>query len=145
MKISRLFAFAVSVIAAFVFLLPSAANAYPIQAGIAHVGPNYEGCTSGVVSFQVDFDYPFETTPIVVVTPENNFDYPVDDTFAVTIKGQFISPYGFEANVTRVEGGSKCWDQDLLADWIAIGVEYPYQNDLFEKKTVSSDRFNDRY
>lgn len=124
MKISRLFAFAVSVIAAFVFLLPSAANAAPIQAGVAYVGPNYEGCSRDVVSFQVDFYYPFEGIPVVTVTPENNFDYPVDDTFAVTLKKDSISQYGFEGNVTRVEGGSKCWDQELLVDWIAVEYEF---------------------
>lgn len=124
MKISRLFAFAFSVIAAFLFLLPSAANAYPIQAGIADVGPNYEGCYSGVVSFDVQFDYPFETIPVVIATPQNNFDYPVEDTFAVTLKKDSINPFGFQGNITRVESGSECWDQDLLVDWVAVETQF---------------------
>lgn len=117
MKISRLFALALSVIAAFLFLLPSAANAAPqIEAGVANAGPNPLGCRSNVKQFEIPFSVPFRLPPVVTITPKNNFDYPVEDTFAITIDDVYQG--GVIAHAYRVN--DTCWNQDLLVDWIAV-------------------------
>lgn len=84
-----------------------------IQTGTGTIG---SGSNIRVVT--ITFPSAFTSAPVVICTPRTQTGATYNDTFAVTTKS--ISTTSFQVNIYRVDGGS--WGQNLLLDWIAIGL-----------------------
>lgn len=87
-----------------------------IMHGVARIGSSH----SQVIQVEVRFPRPFHTLPTVVATARQdpNWEPGITDTFAVTITE--IMPFGFMANVFRLDEPHG-WDQDLHLAWFAAG------------------------
>jgi len=94
------------------------------QTGRVEVGGKPEDNEDESVRFHVDFNNPFNETPVVFLCPEGEGDYA--DVFATTVIEETVSPDGFDFNVGRMsKGDCSGWGQNLAMNWLAVSSNSP--------------------
>jgi hypothetical protein len=86
-----------------------------IQAGTLTAGPG----ASATLVVTLTFPSAFSSIPIVVATPRTETGQTYTDNFSITTKSVTTTSVIF--NIERTDSGVS-WTQNLLVDWIAIGL-----------------------
>lgn len=95
------------------------------QSGRVEVGEKEDDGEESM-RFEVNFNNPFTSVPVVFVCPEGQPEAVMSDVFGVTVIQDSVSEEGFHVNVGRMaKGETSGWDQSLQINWIAVDSNSP--------------------